>query len=1642
MATIRIDFQSSNANVPISNLRRLQEGVNSVSLATARLAQNLNTSFASARQFAESLGVSAAAANRALVRLRRLREANATQQEQFQALNQELGVSARQFRELEAAVNRAAGRFNSLDLTNLARSLNVSFTEAQRFARAIGLSADAANRAVQRLQALRQVNASGAQQFRALNQELGITARQFRELDAAVRQASRGLGQVQLGAIALSLGLVNRELVELGTNAFNVFTNLQRNLNAFAAITGATAEEVELVSDQVRELGRTTINTAQEISAATLALARAGLEAETIANLLPAVNTAAIATGTSVNDLATVLSRAVGQFREVNASQERFTEIADALVFVANRSQTNILNLGQALGFAGGTARAANQSIETTLAILGLFANAGIEASRAGTTTANVITRLRLAAAGLADPTDDASRALRRLNVEVLDEGGNLRNFATLVTEITEALRQIPVEEQPSLLEAIFERRAGRDFLNLLNLTTAEIREFAAAVQDAAGTSQQTVETAVQGAVRSIGLFNAALQDFLEAVGEDLAAILTPIIDLATGVLNVFSQLDPGIQRVVVAAGVLATVVTGLGAALAAVTLTLTALTGAQVANRLATTAAAIANGTLTASLIRQQVATAAAQAATVALTGANALLGASFRLVLAALNPYVLLLAGLTLGIGATIEAQGRLREEQRRQEAALREVADILDDLDAAYRQVPESQQEIIDLNEEIAEQNFRRLEDRITGLGRVWDNTLGRIQGVFSFAEQAAQQETFRVDDLIDDATTARALERFQELIDGFEETGSVGEDELERLTRSFEVLQEQADGLSPTLQGSIDRLNEFRATVDENAATLADLQDLVGGNADAQGELAQALGTTNAEILANTTNLEAARNAFDQLIQRVEGEQERLVLRAGRLEAQRFLEIERQLALNLISVRRAEELRLEATRQRIREQIRLEQRAIAELNSQRVADAELQVDLENQLEQRTQRISELRRELSVSERLSTTTLIEAIDNDQELLFNFGIETTNRLRTVFNEQISLLNSLASARERLNNVDLSRLQRGLEIRVALRTEELDPEQRRALQREFNRLGIEGRTTERGILQQIADLEAQIASDRLANLREEQELQRFLLNNDAVRLRLEGQRAELQARQRINEANRLINIAQEELIVANSAEDRNEKRIANATENVKLAEDNLALVQSELGLIQAQNAALDQTIDKRREILRLNQQAEQEQQQAQDEAQRAERERQGVTPGSNRFRFVSSFNNSLATAEEFAEEWQRSLEPFAGFDIRTVEDLVAALNALQDARPPRRLQPGVDSRIEGTIVDEQGVASQLGELTFTAPDANITTDSVTFPQPTTIILPDGSTIVVPNGEIDGEVEIPDPRFPEPPEPFTAPPEEFQGLRSLTAPELNEINLPQGELNINAPDARFTFPPATVFEGVQPPGSSGIEPFVPDQVAPEPPALRLFEGLPEFLEDSGTLLEDANLDLADFQGTAEDVAESIVRSGSAIGGAIAEAAILAQPQPTTPAPAPAPTPAAEPPVIETPETLPPPPPLPGTRLETPEVEVEATNVRFGRDLIESGAFTGGVRVPTNLIVPPIPGSSPFQLDKAPKPEIPNIQATQDADRIINAINQLRSDMGRPQQVTNNIEFNNQISRPTDRAVLQRFRNDLLDVVSP
>ncbi|MQB65581.1 phage tail tape measure protein [Limosilactobacillus reuteri] len=292
-------------------------------------------------------------------------------------------------------------------------------------------------------------------------------------------------------------------------------------------------------------------------------LIKRGYDGKQSLGAMKSILEAARASGDSFDDTMKVTTstlEAFGMRSESTAGMMRNTaKAASILAKGADVTSTSFKSIGEAMIYAGSSAKASGVSLKETTAILGVLSNNGLEATQAGTGLQRILTRL-------AAPTDTAKTSLKKYNMSIDDfktKSGKLKN----VNEIFKLInKNVPKADRLEFFNKVFgqtaqnaasvlSRTASLSDKNSQSLAHVENQLKTAYSEDYVG---KLARKNMNSAKNSQERFKYASQAIQIEIGRNMLPALSKA---SQGMANAFGRKDTqrGLQVIAKGLGTLAT---------------------------------------------------------------------------------------------------------------------------------------------------------------------------------------------------------------------------------------------------------------------------------------------------------------------------------------------------------------------------------------------------------------------------------------------------------------------------------------------------------------------------------------------------------------------------------------------------------------------------------------------------------------------------------------------------------------------------------------------------------------------------------------------------------------------------------------------------------------------------------------------------------------------------------------------------------------------------------------------------------------------------------------------------------------------------------------------------------------------------
>lgn len=403
------------------------------------------------------------------------------------------------------------------------------------------------------------------------------------EMDAT-RAASNGLRNAQAAQAAARSRFSNATsgVMSAGMNVamaaapvvgmITVAANFEAAMSKVKAISGATGEEFQQLTDEARELGEKTQFSARQAADGMTYLAQAGWNSQQIIAGMPGLLNLAASAGIGLAEASEIVSDNLNAF---GLHAEDAQHMADVYAVCANETSTDVQMIGETMKYAAPVAHAFGATMEETAALTGLMANSGIKASQAGTALRAGFLRLagppKMAQKAMAElgmsmqditaEQKEAAMAMQSLGINMQDAEGAPRKMSVVLRELKEKTADLGKEEKLAALKAIFGQEAATGWLAVLEAGPDTFDALVDKMENCDGAAQEMADTMNDNARGAM----IRLQSAAESVAISVGGVFLPMLaNLLDGVANVAG----GMSKWAAAHPMVTQGIIGLGAAL------------------------------------------------------------------------------------------------------------------------------------------------------------------------------------------------------------------------------------------------------------------------------------------------------------------------------------------------------------------------------------------------------------------------------------------------------------------------------------------------------------------------------------------------------------------------------------------------------------------------------------------------------------------------------------------------------------------------------------------------------------------------------------------------------------------------------------------------------------------------------------------------------------------------------------------------------------------------------------------------------------------------------------------------------------------------------------------------------------------
>ena len=355
------------------------------------------------------------------------------------------------------------------------------------------------------------------------------------EMNDATEQVSDGF-TVMKGALANLVADGIRKAVsafkDLAKETISVGMNFEQSMSKVGAISGATGEELDQLTEKAKEMGETTIFSASESADAFQYMAMAGWDVQDMMNGIEGIMNLAAASG---EDLATTSDIVTDALTAMGYAAGDAGRLADVMAAASSNANTNVGLMGQTFQYAAPLIGAMGYSMEDAAVAIGLMANAGIKGTKSGTALRSILSRLSA-------PPKEAADAMEELGISLTTVGEDgtekMKDLDTVMQELRKAFDGLSETQQTQYAKSIAGQEAMSGLLAIVNAGAGDYNKLTDAVKESTGAAEEMAQTMNDNVAGQMTLLKSKIEGIQIQIYEKLKPALSDAVDTFSGALD------------------------------------------------------------------------------------------------------------------------------------------------------------------------------------------------------------------------------------------------------------------------------------------------------------------------------------------------------------------------------------------------------------------------------------------------------------------------------------------------------------------------------------------------------------------------------------------------------------------------------------------------------------------------------------------------------------------------------------------------------------------------------------------------------------------------------------------------------------------------------------------------------------------------------------------------------------------------------------------------------------------------------------------------------------------------------------------------------------------------------------------------
>lgn len=333
----------------------------------------------------------------------------------------------------------------------------------------------------------------------------------------------------------------------LGGAAIKIGSDFESGMSKVAAISGASGQELEKLTDKAKEMGSTTKFSATESAAAFEYMAMAGWKTEDMLNGIEGIMSLAAASGEDLATTSDIVTDALTAFGMKASDAGHFS---DVLAQASSNANTNVGMMGETFKYVAPVAGALGYTAEDTALAIGLMANAGIKGSSAGTALRSMMSRLT-------KPTKEVQNAMNRLGISLTDDNGKMKSLNEVMADLRSGFNGLSEAEAAELASSLAGQEAMSGLLAIVNASDDDFKKLERSIYNCDGAAARMAETMSDNLQGQITILKSGVEGLAISLYENMQAPCMEIVKTAQEMIQELQEsfTDGGLDSLVTTFG-------------------------------------------------------------------------------------------------------------------------------------------------------------------------------------------------------------------------------------------------------------------------------------------------------------------------------------------------------------------------------------------------------------------------------------------------------------------------------------------------------------------------------------------------------------------------------------------------------------------------------------------------------------------------------------------------------------------------------------------------------------------------------------------------------------------------------------------------------------------------------------------------------------------------------------------------------------------------------------------------------------------------------------------------------------------------------------------------------------------------------